>query len=146
MGMGDVSEVIVEQTDHYIVQTGSPHYIIFQKGVEQADLISIAKGIRYSDKFKKDGINVNLVEEKADNQLLIRTYERGVEGETFACGTGITAAALAYNYKRNKAETVDLKAIGGELKVSSSMVSKGVFNKIDLIGPAEFVYKGQVSI
>ena len=82
--------------EDYLIDTGSPHYIKYVKDLDQKDMIKEGQAIRYSDRFKEEGINVNLIQEN-EQGLSIRTYERGVEGETHSCGTGCTAAALAYS-------------------------------------------------
>jgi diaminopimelate epimerase len=102
--MVDVSSVQSEYNSH-ILNTGSPHYVEITDHVMDLDVYEKGKAIRYSDDFKKEGINVNFVEltEEPDT-ILVRTYERGVEDETYSCGTGVTAAALVsfhneYGYK-----------------------------------------------
>ena len=93
--------------EDYLIDTGSPHYIKYVKDLDQKDMIKEGQSIRYSDRFKEEGINVNLIQEN-EQGLSIRTYERGVEGETHSCGTGCTAAALAYSLE-NQVENVLLK-------------------------------------
>lgn len=96
--MHDVNEV--EQIgEDFLIDTGSPHYIKYVTDLDQKDMIAEGRAIRYSDRFKAAGVNVNLIE-KQDDGLKIRTYERGVEGETLSCGTGCTAAALAFGLAR----------------------------------------------
>ena len=83
-----------EEDGHFIVDTGSPHYIKFVTDVMDMDVVKEGTDIRYSEAFAKEGINVNFVEEKEDDEIIVRTYERGVEDETFSCGTGVTASAI----------------------------------------------------
>ena len=145
--MNDVSEIQV-RGDDFIIHTGSPHYIKFTSDISLFDIVAYGKEIRYSQEFIKEGINVNLVEVINTNQLVVSTYERGVENETLSCGTGVTASVLAYAYQEKKLgdHSVDVKVKGGELKVSFTQVSQGVFNNIQLIGPGEFVYRGEMDV
>lgn len=140
--MHDVHDVEMIGED-FLIDTGSPHYIKYVTDLDQKDMIAEGQAIRYSDRFKSEGVNVNLIEEDGDG-LKIRTYERGVEGETFSCGTGCTAAALSYGLKR-KLEKVPLKAVGGDLEVSFQRNGEA-FTNIYLVGPAQRVFEGQISI
>jgi diaminopimelate epimerase len=104
--------------------------------------------VRYNDEFKSAGTNVNFVEEIGDG-IMVRTYERGVEAETLSCGTGVTAAALVaadlFNKEKKENESVNIKTLGGALKVTFSR-SNGNMTNIRLIGPATFVYKGNIKL
>jgi diaminopimelate epimerase len=143
--MQNVDKVLTHKENEYFVHTGSPHYIIFDKDIESLDLISKAHSIRYSEQYKTEGVNVNLLEQEGFNGLKIRTYERGVEGETLACGTGITAAALAASIHLSKDQNEwNIKAIGGDLKVRFEQDNG--YKNIHLIGPAEFVFKGKITL
>lgn len=140
--MGDVMDV-VQQDEALILHTGSPHYIKFVNNLKTLDVVVEGRKIRYSDTYKLDGINVNFIEEVGDGHIAIRTYERGVENETLACGTGATAAALAYVISKQSAlSEVKLTALGGELKVKFNQQSSNHFTDVWLIGPAEEIFKG----
>lgn len=142
--MGDVNEIEIND-DFYFMNTGSPHYVAFVKGIEELDVFTAGKAIRYNDRFKDEGTNVNFVEE-INNRLLVRTYERGVENETLACGTGITACAIAASIQDKKAKAeYEIKALGGELKVRYNK-SDNTFNNIWLEGPAKQVFVGEVEV
>ena len=94
--------------------------------------------------FEPGGTNVNLIQKLGQNRIAIRTYERGVENETLACGTGATAAALSYAFKNDITNgSIDVLAVGGDLKVYFEKSDRG-FNQIFLEGPAELVYKGEI--
>ncbi len=142
--MKDVSEV--KQIDGYfILNTGSPHYVTFVDDTNEINVFFEGKKIRNSEPFKKEGINVNFVE-KTDNGIVVRTYERGVENETFSCGTGVVASAVINSISENKNENlVAVKTLGGNLSVELSKNENG-FNNIWLIGPAEYVFKGEIEI
>jgi diaminopimelate epimerase len=131
----------------YFIHTGSPHYIKYFNQIDDLDLINFGHSIRYSATYKKKGTNVNVVEELSPNHIKVRTYERGVEDETLACGTGVTACALSYaKLNQLKTDTVKIDAVGGQLNVSFSQQKDGSFTDIWLTGPAEFVFKGQYDL
>jgi diaminopimelate epimerase len=133
------------QGDDYILQTGSPHYVRFADQIDELDLVTEARLVRYSDKFAREGINVNFVEISED-KCSMRTYERGVEDETYSCGTGTVAAALSIAI-RNKMNSgpVMLHTIGGVLKVDFKL-DQGVYTNVWLEGPAVHVFDGKVEI
>ncbi len=145
--MKDVTSIEKLDSD-YILNTGSPHYIQFIEDIQSKDIVQFGKEIRYSDRFKADGINVNLVQSNSQFDLIVNTYERGVEDETLSCGTGVTAAVLAFalNSGLNNQNTVNVKVKGGNLKVSFNRINHSEFKSIQLIGPAEFVFKGEMNV
>ena len=134
----------------FVLNTGSPHYVRFEKSVDELDMVAEGRAVRYGERFKKEGINVNLVcfqpSEAKPQGLQIRTYERGVEDETLACGTGVTAAAIA-SYFHEKlqpgAYEIPVEARGGNLSVRFNAHANGSFTDIWLCGPAAFVFKGE---
>lgn len=133
---------------YYELDTGSPHYVAF---VEKVDSIPVKKEgaeIRYGEKYKRNGINVNFVE-PVNGGIKMRTYERGVEDETLSCGTGVTAAALMYSNERNwpgGRYTIEVETRGGQLQVSFQKHSESEFTDIWLTGPAVFVFEGQLEV
>ena len=133
-----------ERNDVKILNTGSPHFIQFVSQLNDLDVYSAGKSIRYSEPFKAEGINVNFVQRLPDG-IRIRTYERGVEDETLSCGTGATAAALASSEVDGR-QTTSVKVQGGDLKVEFDRVSEKEFNNIWLIGPAAYVFNGTIEI
>lgn len=143
--MSDVSEW--EQfEDYFVIDTGSPHYIKFVNLLSDYNIVETGKEIRYSKPYKDKGINVNLVEEMESHSLSMLTYERGVEDETFSCGTGATAVALAYMLKQTLSghQEIDINVKGGNLRVQAT--KENSFTNIYLIGPAKSVFHGRVSI
>jgi diaminopimelate epimerase len=143
--MKDVNGVEDDNGD-YILNTGSPHYVKMVSDVMEMDVFSKGMDIRYGPRFSKDGINVNFTEPEGDKGIIVRTYERGVEDETFSCGTGVTAAALvSYNNAKGFNE-VKVKTKGGNLTVEFERISDGVYRNIWLCGPAEKVFEGEVTV
>ncbi|MCH2044773.1 MAG: diaminopimelate epimerase [Saprospiraceae bacterium] len=145
--MGNVQNIELYQESDYILDTGSPHYIQFQKNVDAIPVLEEGRAIRYAPRFKADGINVNFVQELEADHLQVATYERGVEAETYSCGTGVTAAALAHYFAKPTTEHQERKiqTKGGALKVRFQQ-TEGGFEDIWLCGAANFVFGGIVEI
>jgi len=148
--MNDVNSISCN-SDHYVLNTGSPHYIKFVNGVSEMNVFKEGGDIRNNDTYKAEGINVNFIEPLAEG-FHIRTFERGVEDETLACGTGVTAAAISFALEHpEKATTllqkggIPAKAEGGNLKVRFKQKGQ-FFEDIWLCGPATFVYEGEIDI
>jgi diaminopimelate epimerase len=141
--MNDVIHV-KKYTNHYIIDTGSPHYVCFIKNVADLDVVSKGRKIRYNESFRAAGINVNFVE-PSSGYIFIRTYERGVENETLSCGTGIIASVLAFSTKnRIERSPFHVRTLGGDVNVYFKMKNSG-FHDIWLEGPAVFVYNGEIN-
>jgi len=143
--MNDVKSISTIDTS-YFLDTGSPHHISFVDDINNVNIFEEGRKIRYSDYYKDiKGTNVNFIEVK-EEYLMIRTYERGVEDETFACGTGATAAAIAYAHKTKKYDKeIKLKALGGELSLKFDY-KDNIFQNVILKGPAQFVFKGEIEL
>jgi diaminopimelate epimerase len=110
------------------------------------DVYKKGREIRNSPEFKKEGINVNFVEQLSDvDRIIVRTYERGVEDETFSCGTGVTAAALVCHHNDNGFNRVEVQTLGGELSVEYDKIGDS-FKDVWLNGPAEKVFRGTITI
>lgn len=132
----------------YELNTGSPHYVSFEKNIDKIDIVPTARSIRYNETYKAEGINVNFAEIVGPNALKVRTYERGVEDETLSCGTGVTACAIAYSIAVGLNEgghTIDISTPGGHLKVKFNKVNEQ-YTDVWLIGPATKVYDGLIQI
>lgn len=139
-----MSEVKPIQTidSSYIVNTGSPHYVLLDQNHSHAHVLEVGRAIRYSERFQKDGINVNLMEITADG-IRVATYERGVEDETLSCGTGVTAAALVYAQLQDLQKgAVNVVTKGGHLQVQWQLNSDHSYSEVYLTGPAKLVYNG----
>lgn len=130
------------------LNTGSPHYLAFVADVAGVNVYEQGRMIRYSPPYKEQGINVNFIEVKGTNQIAVATYERGVEDETLSCGTGVTAAALAYHLSHSEqmgANAVKIQTKGGNLMVRYQQVGTQ-FEDIWLCGPTQQVFKGQLTL
>lgn len=134
----------IEQHQNYtFMNTGSPHYVQMVQDIEHYEVYTEGKKIRYSDEWaKRGGTNVNFVEIIDNETIAVRTYERGVEDETYSCGTGVTACCLTMN--RNEKMNSPIKVItkGGNLRVSFNED----FSDVYLIGPAKQVFEGLVAL
>ena len=143
LGMSDVSSV-VEEGDHFELDTGSPHYVAFVEDVQSVDVKTRGAQIRNTAPYKAEGVNVNFVQ-AVGKGISMRTYERGVEDETLSCGTGVVAAALCFAIQNsNGGGKVAVQTKGGDLAVSFQK-ENGIFRNIELIGPAMFVYSGEIA-
>ena len=143
--MRDVQEIEVNE-DFIFLNTGSPHVVIKKQDIDNFDVFNEGKKIRNSERFKKEGTNVNFIERNGD-YLKVRTYERGVEDETLSCGTGVTASAIAASVI-NSIEgnnSCKIKTPGGKLLVNFFKENNSVKN-IWLEGPAVFVFNGEIEI
>jgi diaminopimelate epimerase len=131
----------------YFLNTGSPHYVVFEDEIENLDVFNLGRKLRHNPAFGIEGTNINFVR-FINNTLYIRTYERGVEDETLACGTGITAAAIAAYHSGtiDFSKDINVKALGGDLSVSFDAATGGSFINVFLQGPATRVFNGEADI
>ncbi|GGK45179.1 MULTISPECIES: diaminopimelate epimerase [Flavobacteriaceae] len=143
--MIDVSEIKV--TDSYVfLNTGSPHHVLFSKNIAKINVKESGAKIRYGAPYFEVGTNVNFVEKITANSFKVRTYERGVEDETLACGTGVTAVAIAAHITNKTNEnSIKVEVLGGDLEVSFEKV-KNKYTNIFLKGPSQFVFEGKIAI
>ncbi|MEL0308342.1 MAG: diaminopimelate epimerase [Flavobacteriaceae bacterium] len=144
INMSNVSRVERLDNDNLFLDTGSPHQIVWVPEVNKIEVEREGRALRYA--FSPAGCNVNFVELLGENKLAIRTYERGVEAETHACGTGITAAAIAAYFDQKIAATeIELNAVGGMLWVRFEPSDSGFVN-VYLTGPAIHVFTGFIEL
>ena len=142
--MNNVSSVIDHNGDREL-DTGSPHYVTRVDELEIDEFIKEARSIRYSERYKDEGININFLK-LMDDHIQVRTYERGVEDETLSCGTGVVASAIvASQMKEDYGQSIRIVTKGGELTVKFSKNGDEYFD-IYLIGPAKEVFRGTVSL
>ncbi|MEM8506829.1 MAG: diaminopimelate epimerase [Bacteroidota bacterium] len=141
--MIDVKDV-KDQGKYIFLNTGSPHHVQVVKDLERMDLKREGARIRYG-LYGKSGCNINFVEQQSTEAFTVRTYERGVEDETLSCGTGVTAVAIAMHHRQQTASnTICIKTHGGELQVRFRALKNGNYSDIWLIGPAKFVFQGDL--
>lgn len=142
LGMIDVS-AIQRDGQAYILNTGSPHHVVWADGLQNRNVYEMGSAIRNSDTYKKEGINVNFVEQEQEGYF-VRTFERGVEDETLACGTGATAAAMAIalHHGLEGKQEIPIRVLGGQLYISFHKQGQH-FTNVRLKGPAQFVFKGE---
>ena len=146
--MSDVNAVeknIDSDTPFFVLNTGSPHYIEMVDSINSVDVFGLGQMIRFNDRFKSEGINVNFVQQQ-DDKIFVRTYERGVENETLSCGTGVTAAALISGIEKLGEQTIQIEKLGGKLAVRFNNKGDQVFNNIWLMGPGTFVFSGSITV
>ena len=143
--MSDVEDFKVF-TNYMLFETGSPHYVEVVDNIHQINVYEQGLKIRNSQKFKKNGINVNFVQSISDSEFFVRTYERGVENETKSCGTGSVASALAmFESKKTIKKNIKIQTRGGYLVIAFEKV-KNVYKKIKLTGSALKVFEGKIEI
>ncbi len=152
--MKDVDNIEIGE-GFYWLDTGSPHYVAYVDQLADFDVFNRGKAIRYSERFREKGTNVNFVERIGDKCLSVRTYERGVEDETLSCGTGVTACAIAESYANpamngisnlglGREYEIKIKVLGGDLSVAYHK-KDNQFTNIFLKGKAEKVFEGNIN-
>ncbi len=143
--MSDVSNVEIAE-DHIYLNTGSPHYINFVENIGKINVVSEGQAIRYNERFKEVGTNVNFVQLFEDH-IESRVYERGVENETYSSGTGSTAQALAsFIRKPDLGRDIAVKTRGGVINISFELTGSDSFTKIWLKGKVEHVFSGRIEL
>ncbi|MBW4362327.1 diaminopimelate epimerase [Flavobacterium taihuense] len=143
--MIDVPTIDIKK-DHSFLNTGSPHHVQMVEDLEHYNIKEEGAAIRYGELYGAAGSNINFVKKIDDTTFRLRTYERGVEDETLACGTGATAVAIAMNATgQTDATAININVEGGKLVVSFDKTPNG-FTNVFLKGPAEFVFKGTIDI
>lgn len=144
--MNDVNNIDLKDKYSFL-NTGSPHFVAFVENIANYNVFAEGEKIRNNELFKPGGTNVNFIEKQGDS-LFVRTFERGVEAETYSCGTGVTAAALVAAVKKlsTSPSHCDIKTLGGNLTVKFTQHNNNSFTDIWLEGPAAFVFKGKILI
>jgi len=141
-----VNSDIVSNSYGIWLDTGSPHLVIEKNDTDKLDVNIEGRLIRYNDFYKEEGVNVNFVEKISDDQFKIRTYERGVENETLACGTGSTASAICMNFLgKTNSRNITMHCKGGDLNVQFNKSEKD-YKEISITGPAKLVFEGVVEV
>jgi diaminopimelate epimerase len=129
------------------VNTGVPHAVVFVDDLDAVDVRTLGAGLRYHEAFKPKGTNANFAKVIAPGRIAIRTYERGVEDETLACGTGMVACGLIEHEIHGTASPVAVTVKGGDtLRIGFTETAPHEYSDVTLFGPADFVFSGEVTI
>lgn len=129
------------------LNTGVPHAVVFVEDLETLDIVKEGSAIRYHEHYQPNGTNANFVGILAPDHLAVRTYERGVEDETLACGTGITACALIHHLLTGAPSPLRINVRGGDtLAIGFEPGPDQTFTGVTLTGPADFVFDGEITI
>ena len=134
-----------EAVVHYI-NSGVPHVVVSVSRIDVVDVRSKGEKIRRHEMFAPKGANVNFLEKRGPKKIALRTYERGVEDETLACGTGVVASALIFAATENVSGTIGVLVRGGNELMVGFDRSGGQFRNVTLTGPAEFVFEGMIEM
>ena len=134
--------------DGYLIDTGSPHFVKYVDQLDEMNVDREGSEIRNQARFGTKGVNVNFVEDEGNsNRISVRTYERGVEAETYSCGTGVAAAAIcSYFHFKSDIFSYHVRTLGGNLNVSFNAQHHSHFTDIHLTGGASHVYDGSIEI
>jgi diaminopimelate epimerase len=128
------------------INTGVPHVVTFVDDLESTPVQQWGAQIRYHQAFQPDGTNANFVRELEPGKIAIRTYERGVEAETLACGTGVTASGLIYAALSEAASPIQILVRGGDWLEVGFQRADNSFEEVTLKGPADFAFEGSIEI
>jgi diaminopimelate epimerase len=128
------------------VNTGVPHAVVFVEDLENVDVRGLGAGLRYHADFAPNGTNADFAQVIDSSTAAVRTYERGVEDETLACGTGVVATALILHQKFGAQSPVSVRVRGGDTLAVSFQKEAAVFKAVTLTGPADFVFEGEIGI
>ncbi|HYJ07161.1 MAG TPA: diaminopimelate epimerase [Chthoniobacterales bacterium] len=135
-----------QQLSAHFVNSGVPHVVVPVDDLEKADVRGLGSAVRHHDLFAPKGANVNFLKQRGEKAISIRTYERGVEDETLACGTGVVASALIFAALQNVEGPIGVLVRGGnELQVAFDRAGDQ-FKNVTLTGPADFVFEGTIDL
>jgi diaminopimelate epimerase len=130
----------------HFINTGVPHAVIPVSRVDDVDVRRRGEKIRRHKMFSPKGANVNFIEKRDVRKIAVRTYERGVEDETLACGTGVVASALIFAATENSGGAVGVLVRGGDELTVAFEKNGSEFRNVTLTGPAEFVFEGTIEL
>lgn len=129
------------------LNTGVPHVVAFVDDLANTDVVTHGRAIRHHEAFAPAGTNANFATVLAPDHIAIRTYERGVEDETLACGTGMVASALIHHLRTGAPSPIKVDVKGGDtLEIGFEKTGDETFTKVTLTGPADFVFEGDIEI
>ena len=132
--------------DVHFINTGVPHAVVIVDDLENTPIVKWGAALRYHEHFAPKGTNANFMKVLRPNHIAIRTYERGVEDETLACGTGMVACALVHHLLHGASGPVSVDVRGGDTLHIGFTAAGNEFTDVTLTGPADFVFDGQVSV
>jgi diaminopimelate epimerase len=144
--LSDTLDVAGEKLTVHSLNTGVPHAVVLVDDLEKVDVRSLGEGLRYHPHFAPKGTNANFVQKVGANSIAIRTYERGVEDETLACGTGMVACAIIFHELTGATSPVAVKVRGGDTLEIGFRQDSAIYRDVTLTGPADFVFEGQTTI
>ncbi len=128
------------------VDSGVPHVVVPVAKIDNVDVRSLGSALRHHPMFAPRGANANFSEQRGPRRIAIRTYERGVEDETLACGTGVVASAIIFAATENVAGPIDVLVRGGDTLQVGFTREGEMFRNVTLTGPADFVFDGTIEI
>lgn len=132
-------------TVHFI-NTGVPHAVVFVDNLEMVDIRTDGAAIRYHEHFAPKGTNANFVQVLAPGRIQVRTYERGVEDETLACGTGVVACSLIHSQRDQAASPIAAQVRGGDTLTVGFEATDSGFRQVTLLGPADITFQGSLQL
>ena len=145
--MGTELQVLGQPMTVHSINTGVPHAVIVVDNLEAVAVCETGAAIRFHEHFAPAGTNVNFLQAKEDGSIAIRTYERGVEGETLACGTGMVACAIVHSELTSAETPICVSVRGGDqLEVDFEKIAEGDYENVTLFGPADFTFEGDAAI
>ena len=128
------------------LNTGVPHAVTFVSDLELTPVVEMGRAMRQHQRFAPAGTNANFAQLLAPGSLAIRTYERGVEDETLACGTGVVATALIHHFLTKSPSPISVRVRGGDTLEVGFLLKNGHPSAVTLTGPADFVFEGTLDI
>jgi diaminopimelate epimerase len=128
------------------VNTGVPHAVVLVDDLGAVNVQQLGSAIRYHEHFAPKGTNANFIHAIDEKTIAIRTYERGVEGETLACGTGVVASAIIYHELTGAAQPIGVRVKGGDLLQVGFEKTTAGYGNVTLTGPADFVFDGKIDV
>jgi diaminopimelate epimerase len=135
-----------EDLEVHSLNTGVPHAVVFVTDLQSTPVVPLGRALRHHPRFAPAGTNANFAQVLGPTSLAIRTYERGVEDETLACGTGVVASALIYHLRSQAPSPIAVQVKGGDTLEVGFKLENGHPREVALSGPADFVFEGTVTI
>lgn len=146
LALGKELKVLDQKLLIHSVNTGVPHAVFLAPDVDPVDIFQLGRAIRFHPHFAPAGTNANVMQATGPSKIRIRTYERGVEAETLACGTGMVASALIHHEMTGEPSPITVRVQGGDDLVVEFEKTKDGYEKVFLTGPADFVFQGTTDL